>query len=95
VANHPAIATEGPSSVQVARLTGYQLDVSLADTWRQSCPGGPGAVWLFDDIYLGNGDTMRLILLDLPDGGSVLIAIDGTRVETAMPVVSSFRFDLG
>jgi hypothetical protein len=97
VANHPAIATEGPSSVEVAGLTGYQLDVSLVDTWRKSCPGGPGAVWLFEDLYLNDASehaTMRLILLDLPDGGGVLIAIDGTQVDTAMPVVNSFQFDL-
>jgi hypothetical protein len=97
VANHPAIATEGPSSVEVAGLTGYQLDVSLVDTWRKSCSGGPGAVWLFEDLYLNEHPehaTMRLILLDLPDGGSVLIWIDGTQVDTAMPVVNSFQFDL-
>ena len=55
------------------------------------------AVWLFDDIYLDEVPgyaTMRLILLDLPDGGSVLIAIDGTQVDAAMPVVRSFSFDL-
>jgi hypothetical protein len=97
VTNHPAIATEGPSSVEVAELTGYQLDVSLVDTWRKSCPGGPGAVWLFEDLYLNEDPehaTMRLILLDLPDGGSVLIWIDGTQVDTAMAVVNSFSFDL-
>jgi hypothetical protein len=97
VANHPAIATEGPSPVEVAGLTGYLLDVSLADTWRESCPGGPGAVWLFENLYLDEDPgpaTMRLILLDLPDGGSILIAIDGTQVNAAMPVVSSFSFDL-
>ncbi len=96
VANHPGIATEAPSPVEVAGLTGYLLDVSIADTWRESCPGGP-AVWLFEDLYLNEhpGFTaMRLILLDLPDGGSVLIAIDGTQVDAAMPVVRSFSFDL-
>ena len=101
VANHPAIAAGAPSPVEVGGLTGYQLDVSLADTWRESCPDGPDAVWLFDDIYLRDPNkypehaTMRLILLDLPDGGSVLIAIDGTQVDAAMPVVDSFVFDLG
>jgi hypothetical protein len=98
VANHPAIATEGPSPVDVAGLTGYVLDVSLADTWRESCPGGPGVVLLFENLYLNEDPehaTMRLILLDLPDGGSVLIAIDGTQVDAAMPVVNSFVFDLG
>jgi hypothetical protein len=99
VGNHPAIATEAASPVEVDGLTGYLLDVSLADTWRESCPGD-GAVWLFEGLYLREQDkypgyaTMRLILLDLPDGGSVLIAIDGTQVDAAMPVVNSFEFDL-
>jgi hypothetical protein len=92
VADHPAIAAGTPSRVEVGGLTGYQLDVSLADTWRESCPDAPGAVWLFADLYLG--DPKRLILLDLPDGGSVLIAIDGDQVNTAMPVVNTFAFDV-
>jgi hypothetical protein len=101
VANHPAIATKPPSPVEVGGLSGYRLDVSLADTWRESCPDGPGAVWLFEDLYLRDPNkypefaTMRLILLDLPDGGSVLIAIDEDRLDVAMPVVDSFVFDLG
>ena len=101
VANHPAIATEAPSPVEVAGLTGFQLDVSLADTWRESCPGGPGAVWLFENLYLTDLNdgpeyaTARLILLDLPDGGSILIWIDGPQVDVAMPVVDSFAFDVG
>ena len=37
--------------------------------------------------------TSRLILLDLPDGGNLLIQIDGTQVDAAMPVVRSFTFD--
>ena len=37
---------------------------------------------------------MRLILLDLPDGGNVVIAIAGEQVDAAMPVVRSFGFDL-
>jgi hypothetical protein len=57
-------------------------------------------VWLFEDLYLRDPNkypefaTMRLILLDLPDGGSVLIAIDEDRLDVAMPVVRSFSFDL-
>jgi hypothetical protein len=96
VAGHPAIAAPTPVTVQVAGLTGYQLDVSLTDHWRESCPGGPGAVWLFKDLYLTEDPeqaTARLILLDMPDGGSILIWIDGTQVDAAMPVVSSFSFD--
>jgi hypothetical protein len=93
VANHPAISTKPPSPVEIGGLSGYQLDVSLADTWQKSCPGD--AVWLFADIYLRDPDTMRLILLDLPDSGSVLIAIDENRLDVAMPVVESFVFDMG
>ena len=52
VANHPAIATEAPSPVEVAGLTGYQLDVSLADTWQKSCPGWPGGVAVRRMLYL-------------------------------------------
>ena len=100
MANHPAIAAEAPSPVEVGGLTGYQLDVSLADTWHGSCLecDGLAVVWLFEDVYLNEGPgfaTMRLILLDLPDGGSVLIAIDEDRLDVAMPVVDSFVFDLG
>ena len=96
VANHPAIATEAPSPVEVAGLTGYLLDVSLADGWRESCPDGPE----FEGLYLEESNywgfkTMRLILLDLPDGGSIMIEIAGTQVDAAMPVVDSFVFDLG
>jgi hypothetical protein len=100
VASHPAIAAGAPSPVEVGGLTGYLVDVSLADTWRESCPDGPRAVWLFEDLYLRDPEkypefaTMRLILLDLADGGSVLIAIDGTQVDAAMPVVDSFVLDL-
>ena len=35
VASHPAIVAGAPSPVEVGGLTGYQLDVSLADTWRE------------------------------------------------------------
>jgi len=100
VSDHPGIATGGPSPVEIGGLAGYQLDVSLADTWHESCLecDGLAVVWLFEDVYLNEGPgfaTMRLILLDLPDGGSVLIAIDEDRLDVAMPVVDSFVFDLG
>jgi hypothetical protein len=98
VAAHPGVAAGPPSPVEIGGLSGYQLDVSIAETW-QSCPidGAPATVPLFDHISLIRHPgyaTMRLIVLDLPDGGNVLIEIDGTQVDTAMPVVRSFVFDL-
>ena len=67
---------------------------------RESCPdcAGLASVSLFENgIWLverQSYSTTRLILLDLPDGGSVVIAINGKQVDAAMPVVRSFEFDL-
>ncbi len=104
VSEHPGIATGGPSPVEIGGLAGYQLDVSIAETWpKSSCPGMEGLVTVepLDGAFLAEGQglrewyaTSRLILLDLPDGGNVLIQIDGTEVDAAMPVVRSFEFDL-
>jgi hypothetical protein len=98
VAAHPGIAAGAPSPVEIGGLSGYQLDVSIAETWR-SCPidGAQATVPLFDQLSLIEHPgyaTMRLIVLDLPDGGNVLIEIDGKQVDAAMPVVRSFEFDL-
>jgi hypothetical protein len=106
VSDYPGIATGGPSPVEIRGLAGYQLDVSIAETWKQksSCPRMEGFVTVepLDGAGLVKGRglresyaTSRLILLDLPDGGNVLIQIDGTEVDAAMPVVRSFSFDLG
>jgi hypothetical protein len=99
VSAHPGISAGAPSPVEVGGLSGYQLDVSIAETW-QRCPidGAPATVPLLDQLgglikHLGYA-TMRLIVLDLPDGGNVAIEIDGKQVDAAMPVVRSFTFDL-
>jgi hypothetical protein len=101
VSDHPGIATRGPSPVEIGGLSGHQLDVSIRETWK-SCRiengTGPVSVPLFDQFGLIEHPgyaTMRLILLDLPDGGNVLIAIDGDQVDHAMPVIRSFVFDVG
>jgi hypothetical protein len=99
VSDHPGIATDGPSPVEIGGLAGYQLDVSIAETWHKRCLGRFVSVEPLDGAFLVEGiaskyATSRLILLDLPDGGSVLIDIDGTQVDAAMPVVNSFEFGL-
>lgn len=107
VSDHPGIATGGPSPVEIGGLAGYQLDVSIAKTWPKSrCPGMEGFVTaepiegaFLAEVAEGTEEfgewyaTSRLILLDLPDGGNLLIQIDGTQVDAAMPVVRSFTFD--
>ncbi|HYZ12251.1 MAG TPA: hypothetical protein VFA08_01410 [Actinomycetota bacterium] len=101
VSDHPGIATDGPSPVEIGGLAGYQLDVSIAETWHKSCPGRAGFVTVepLEGAGLTDGarewyGTSRLILLDLPDGDNVLIQINGTEVDAAMPVVRSFAFDV-
>ena len=91
--------------MEIGGLTGYQLDVSIAETWpKSSCPRMEGFVTVdpveWASLVEGRGlrkryATSRLILLDLPDGGNVLIQVDGTEMDAAMPVVNSFVFDLG
>ena len=100
VSDRPGVATDGPSPVEVGGLAGYKLDVSIAETWDKSCPGMSGfvRVGLFGPVSLveeigGAYGSWRLILLDLPDGGNVLISIDGEKVDIAMPVVRSFEFE--
>jgi hypothetical protein len=102
VSDHPGIATGGPSPVEIGGLAGYQLDVSIAEGWPESsCPGMEGFVSVEPiegaGLVGGAGEwyaTSRLILLDLPDGGNVLIEVDGDQLDVAMPVVNSFEFDL-
>ena len=99
VSDHPGIATDGPSPVEIGGLAGYQLDVSIAETWHKTCPHMGVTVQLLEGPSLVEGvaswyATSRLILLDLPDGGNILIWIDGDQLDVAMPVVRSFSFDL-
>jgi hypothetical protein len=59
---------------------------------------------LTDPVVVGNGDRMRVYLLDLPDGLSartmaiVIVAPEGSFdqvVEAAQPILDSFEFDAG
>ncbi len=85
------LATTGPVPVTVGGLTGQQIDASLEPGWTGCLPGA----------LLGESltqlDRIRYIVLDTPDGGSLMIRLraptdfDAFFAE-AMPVVETFEF---
>jgi len=103
----PGLTATPPQRATVGGLSGYTLDVSVAASWKRSCPGDTTpTVALFADAagpghdfkVQGNG-RMRLFLLDLGDGRTLLIdvwALDKATfdalVAEAMPVVQTFQF---
>lgn len=108
LATLPGLTATPPQPASVGGLSGFTLDVSVAGSWKRSCPGdttptvalfadaaGPG-----HDFKLQGNGQMRLLLLDLGDGRTLLIdvwALDKATfdvlVAEAMPVVNSFQFN--
>jgi hypothetical protein len=112
-ASHPGIEGDDRGSIEIDGHAGAWIDVRLRTKWTGSCPDWtdrpvPDAQLFMDES--GNRDEwgavgpfgsqrMRLIVLDLGDGASVLIVLvadDAERfpelVSRAMPIVQSFRF---
>jgi hypothetical protein len=105
----PGLVTTNPRSVTVGGLSGRTLDVSVSPSWKRTCPYSEGKpyVAMFTngdaanpfDWGLAAGGHMRLFLLNLPDGRTMLIDVEGpdasafdALVSAAMPVISSFQF---
>ena len=94
VANE-ALAMTGVGDVELGGLTGKQFDVRLDPDWTDTCPGDPPEFDLADLRTRG-------FLLDIPDRG-VLVIIAGSLhsadheafLAEAMPIITSFQFDLG
>jgi hypothetical protein len=96
--------------VSVGGLPGQMVDIGIKDGWNQSCPyanglptvpllnGGPaGYHWV---VY--GDERMRLYLLDLPDGGTVGVAVDSVDgtvmdqlISQATPIVKSLQLKTG
>lgn len=107
IRGRPGFVTSSPRLADVGGLRGVELDVGIADTWTASCPFANGAptVPLFVDQAAGlrwvvaGSERLRLSLLDVPAGGTVVVdvdAFDGTLMpdflSRAIPIVQSFRF---
>jgi hypothetical protein len=91
IEQRPGLVVSAPTMATVGGLSGIQLDVGLKSDWTQSCPFANGipSVPLFNSpaidhwVVVGN-ERLRLFLLDLPGGGTVVVdldAFDGDQVE--------------
>lgn len=103
----PGLTATKPQAVTVGGLSGVSLDVSVTPGWTRTCPGDSRpAIELFADTD-GNehdvrvlGDTpMRIFLLDLGDGRSLIVFINAKDKATydillpeAMSIIGSFQF---
>lgn len=100
VVSNPRIATVGG-------LRGVELDLAIAAEWAASCPFANGLPTV--PLFVGQNGTfrwvvagserLRLSLLDVPGGGTVVVdidAFDGSLMDTllveAAPIVRSISF---
>ncbi len=103
----PGVVASDPKAASVGGLSGYVIDLGIKDTWKQSCSfaNGSPTVPLFLNTTSGfhwimaGSERLRLWVLDLPSGGSVIVdvdAFDGSLIDQllndAMPIVSSMSF---
>jgi hypothetical protein len=105
----PSLDTTKPKSVTIGGLRGFMLDVSINRASKSTCPwmdGKPAATLFINSDPsssfgwgIGLDGSMRLFLLDLGGGRTLLIDIEATDQATwkalvadAMPVVESFEF---
>lgn len=109
ITTRPGFAVGSPLLASVGGLHGVSIDVALRDTWTQSCPFASGlpAVPLFDSPgidrwVVAGSERLRLIILDTPSGGTVVVdldAFDGGQFEDllgrASGIVRSLKFDTG
>jgi hypothetical protein len=103
----PGMVASSPRMVTVGGLRGVELDLALNTGWTASCPfaNGVPTVPLFVGtngnmrwVVAGN-ERLRLSLLDVPGGGTVVVdidAFDGTLFDellaAATPIVQSLEF---
>jgi hypothetical protein len=100
------LAVGTPRLVTVGGLRGTEIDLQIATGWTPSCPFANGlpTVPLFvgaDQLrwVIAGSEQLRLTLLDVPGGGTVVVdidAFDGSLMagllDQATPIVNSFVF---
>ena len=107
IEQRPGLVVSAPTMATVGGLSGIQLDVGLKSDWTQACPFANGipSVPLFNSpaidhwVVVGN-ERLRLFLLDLPGGGTVVVdldAFDRSQVEDLIArsagIVRSLSFE--
>lgn len=103
----PGLTVGNPRLATVGGLRGSEIDVQIAIGWQASCPfaGGLPTVPLFvggtDELrwVVAGSEQLRLSLLDVPGGGTMVVDIDAfdgslmaNLLESATPIVGSFTF---
>jgi hypothetical protein len=106
IRGRPGLAVGTPRLVMVGGLRGTEIDLQIATGWTPSCPFANGlpTVPLFvgaDQLrwVIAGSEQLRLSLLDVPGGGTVVVdidAFDGSLMagllDQATPIVNSFVF---
>jgi hypothetical protein len=103
----PGLVVGTPALATVGGLRGVAVDVAIKDGWTVSCPfadGNPTVPLITNEtagyhwVIVGN-ERLRLYVLDLPGGGTVIVdvdAYDGTQydalIKSAAPIVRSMQF---
>jgi len=102
------LSVSSPAMVTVGGLLGSSIDVAIEDGWTQSCSfanglptvpllvnPGTGLQWV-----IAGGERLRLYVLDLPGGGTVIVDVDdfeGSQFEQllggALPIIKSLQFE--
>ena len=105
----PGLVTSPPKSITVGGLSGTTVDVGISPSWNRACPYSEGKPYvpMFTngnptdnfDWGLAAGGRMRVFLLDLPDGRTMLIDVESPDASTfdalladATPVIDTFEF---
>jgi hypothetical protein len=109
LAARPGLDTTQPAPITVGGLSGFTIDITISPDWTKSCPysqgrpdvplvtdgeavPGTGLHWTAEPVT--DGSFIRFIVLDLPGGGTVLIAPTGTPafITESTPIIESFEF---
>ncbi len=108
IRGRPGLVVSTPTLVTVGGLPGVELDIGIKDGWKNACPYANGipSVPLFvfpsggtNPWTIAGTERLRLDLLDLPNGGTVVVdidAFDGSVIDSllaaATPIVRSMTF---
>ncbi len=103
----PGLVVSSPRLVEVGGLRGTEIDVAIRSDWTASCPFANGLPTV--PLFVGadgnlrwvaaGSERLRLSLLDVPGGGTVVVDIDAfdgsfwdDLLAAATPIVRSFAF---
>jgi hypothetical protein len=103
----PGLVVSDPRLATVGGLRGTAIDVGIAEGWTQSCPFANGSPTV--PLFIGSkgeyrwiavgSERLRLFLLDVPGGGTVVVDIDAFEgalmdalIAEATPIVQSMSF---